>query len=247
MAKETGLGAGFYIDGVDLSGDMAALTRISKAMSPLPMTGINKYAHERKSGKLTAQIQGQSWFNPDGSHPSLSDIPRTNRVGSYVHKVASIGTPVASTTGKQVTFTGNRADDGGYVLAIDILSDASWLDWGLALTAGTRTDTTATNGTGVDFTAGASFGLQAYLHVFAFTGTDCTIALQGSSDNAVGDPYAAITGGAFTQVTSAPIAEKIETARDQAIERWIRVVTTGTFSSIEFAVSVTVNRTSMVI
>ena len=59
------------------------------------------------------------------------------------------------------------------------------LDWGRSLTAGKRTDTEASDGDSVDFGTGSTdFGLQAYLHVFAFTGTSVTVKLQESSDDA---------------------------------------------------------------
>lgn len=241
MAKETGLGANYYLDGYDLSGDTGSLEKISKALNPIALTGIDKLAYERKAGQLTGAIDWTSFWNPTGAHPPLKLMPRTDRVASYWHRT-TLGAPVASMVCKQTDYVGTRTPEGGFTLKVMTLSNAWWLDWGLGCTAGKRTDTAATNGTGVDFTAAANFGLQAYLQVFSFTGTDATVKLQGSSDNAVGDPYADITGGTFTVVASAPTAERIATSRTQAIERWIRVVTTGTFSSLVFAIHVTVNR-----
>lgn len=246
MAKESGLGANFYVDEVDLSGDTGSLSNISKRTSPLVLTGIDKYAFERKAGKLDAQLSWQSYFNPDTAHPALADGTfRDDRIGSYFHR-PTLGIPVAAMVAKQTTYAPTRGNDGSLMVAVDMLANQWWLDWGLALTAGKRTDGSATNGTGVDFGAAANFGLQAYLHVFEFTGTSVTIKLQGSSDNAVGDPYADITGGGFTLVTGVT-KERIATARNLAVERWVRVVTTGTFSSVQFAVSVVVNRTDMTI
>lgn len=246
MAKESGLGANFYLDGIDLSGDTGSLESISKALNPIPQTGIDKLAYERKAGQLTASIDWTSYFNPTNAHPELSDIPRADRIASYWHRPL-LGAPVASMVCKQVDYAPTRPADGSLTVKVNTLSNAWWLDWGLGLTVGKRTDTGAANGSGVDFTTAGVFGLQAYLHVFEFVGTDATITLQQSSDNAVGDPFAAVTGGAFTVVTAAPTKERIQTARDQAVERWLRVVTTGTFSSLVFAVHVTVNRTEYTI
>lgn len=248
MAKETGLGANMYLDEFDLSGDVGSLSRISKSISTLPVTGIDKSANERRAGKLNGQLTWQSWFNPSAgqSHPTLKNGTfRNDRIGSYFHR-PTLGMPVAAMVGKQTTYAGNRNEDGSFILNLDMLSNAFWTDWGLALTAGKRTDGTATNGTGVDFTSGANFGLQAYLHVFAFTGTNVTIKLQGSSDNGAGDAFSDITGGGFT-VVSGVTKERIATARNQAVERYIRVVTTGTFSNVVFAVSAVINRTDMTI
>jgi hypothetical protein len=146
---------------------------------------------------------------------------------------------------KQINYDPKRGNDGSFTGEVQALANAWWLDWGLALTAGIRVDTDDTSGTGVDFGAGASFGLQAYLHVFALTGTDITVKLQQSSDNGVGDAWADVTGGGFTAVTSVPDAgQRIETSRTQAVERYLRVVTSGAFTSASFAVSAVINLTT---
>ena|SRR5687767_3495478 len=242
MAKETGLGANFYLDGYDLSGDTGSLESISKALNPIPMTGIDKLGHERKAGQLTGKIDWTSFFNPTNAHPPLKLVPRTDRIASYWHR-ATLGAPVASMVCKQTDYAGTRDAAGALTFKVNTLSNAWWLDWGLGLTVGKRTDTAATNGSGVDFGASYVFGLQAYLQVFAFTGTSATVKIQQSSDNGAGDAYADITDGAFTLVTSAPQAQRIQTSRSQTIEQWLRIVTTGTFSSLVFAVHVTVNKT----
>lgn len=248
MAKESGLGAQFYMDEYDLSNDTNALGGISKAINLIEMTGIDKSAIERKAGQLTGNMQITTYMNPTNAHAAYSPLPRADRQLSYFHR-PTLGAPVASMIAKQTGYDPSRGANGEFTAAVNADSNAWWLDWGYALTAGKRTDTAATNGTGVDFQiqgAPASFGLQAYLHVFAFTGTSATIKLQGSSDNGAGDAFADITGGGFTLVTGVT-KERIQTARDQAIERYIRVVTTGTFSSLVFAVQATVNVTDMTI
>jgi hypothetical protein len=92
------------------------------------------------------------------------------------------------------------------------------------------------------------YGLQAYLQVIGFTGTDVTIKLQSSSDDDATDTYADVTGGAFTQVTTAPTSERIATSSTLEIERYLRVVTTttGGFTELSFAVTVTANITATV-
>lgn len=248
MAKESGLGANFYMDEYDLSNDTNALGRISKALNPIEMTGIDKYAMERKAGQLTGGMDITTFFNPTNAHAAYSTLPRTDRQLTYFHKT-TLGAPAASMIGKQAGYDPTRDNAGSLTAQVTSESNAQWLDWGYSLTAGKRTDTAATNGTGVDFAiqgAPASFGLQAYLHVFAFTGTSVTIKLQQSSDNGAGDAFADVTGGGFTLV-SAVGKERIQTARNQAVERYLRVVTTGTFTSVTFAVNVCVNVTDMTI
>jgi hypothetical protein len=94
-----------------------------------------------------------------------------------------------------------------------------------------------------DGAASTTFGLQAYLHVFAFTGTDVTIKLQESSDNAATDAYADVTGGGFTAVTSAPFSQRIATSSVQTVKRYLRPVfiSTGGFTALDFAIQVVKN------
>ncbi len=249
MAKESGLGAQLYVDGYDLSNDTNALGNISKGIGLLDFTGIDKSAVERKAGLLTGTMAITTFFNPTNAHAAYSALPRADRQLSYFHR-AALGSPVASMTAKQVGYNPTRAADGGYTAEVEGQSNAYWLDWGLALTAGKRTDTAATSpATGVDFslqgdTADFDFGLQAYLHVFAFTGTSATITLQDSANNS---SFAAIGSGvAFSTVTGVT-KERIASGRAQAVRRYLRVITAGTFSNLVFAVQATVNTTEMTI
>ncbi|MGH3587159.1 MAG: hypothetical protein ACRDQ0_12630, partial [Pseudonocardia sp.] len=88
-----------------------------------------------------------------------------------------------------------------------------------------------------------AFGLQAWLHVFSFTGTSCTVKIQESSDDAAGDAFADVTGGAFA-AASAVGAQRIATGAIN-VERYLRIVTTGTFSECTFAVTACRNETAV--
>lgn len=245
MAKDNGLGAAFYLDGIDLSGDTNALDRISMSMGLIEQTGIDKSAKERTGGLLDGEISWTSFFNPTRAHPKLEDLPRADVVGSYFHKSADLATPVANIVAKQVNYDPTRAADGQLTLKVQTLANAWSLDWGYSLTAGEKTDGAAANGTGVDFNnlgGGNAFGLQAYVHLVAFTGTSVTIKLQQSSDNGVGDAWADVVGGSFGALSAASQGLRIATARTQAVERYLRVVTTGTFSNAVYRVSAKANR-----
>lgn len=242
MAKQSGLGDNFYIDGYDVSGDVQALDNISCPTGTLEDTGIDKSAIERLPAHRDGAMGGSTFFNDAAlaQHVALKAMSR-NDVQVYYARGTTIGNPAAAMVAKQLNYDGTRADDGSLTFKFDALANAFGLDWGKQLTAGKRTDTGATNGTGVDFGTGSTaFGLQAYLQVFSFTGTSATITVQESSDNGGGDAFAAVTGGAFTTVTGRT-TERIQTARGLTVERYLRVVTTGTFSSLVFAVMVNRN------
>lgn len=245
MAKQSGLGDKLYVGGYDLSGDIGSLQRIGGGPKALEFTGIDKSAFERLGGQLDGSIDFTSFFNDAAGQafPILKTLPDTDTIVTYL-RGTGLGSPAASITAKRVSYDGERDDEGNLKLKTSAVSNGYGLDWGLQLTNGKRTDTTATNGSTVDSIGGTSYsyGLQAYLHVFAFTGTSATIKIQESSDGGGSDAYTDVTGGAFTTVTGIT-SERIQTSRTQTVEQFLRVVTTGTFSNLVFAVTVNKNFT----
>lgn len=240
MAKQSGLGDNLYISGYNLSGDVGAVDTIAAKRALLDVTGINKSAHERVGGLRDGEISFTSFFNDAASqeHAALKGLPTTDVIVQYF-RGTTLGNPAAGLIGKQVNYDWTRGQDGSLTGKVQVLGNGYALDWGKSLTAGVRTDTTGTNGTGVDFGTGSTtFGLAAYLNVVAFTGTSVTVTIQESSDNGGGDAFAAVTGGAFT-AASAIGAQRIETSLTQTVERYLRAATTGTFSNAQFAVCVT--------
>lgn len=247
MTKTAGLGDRLFVGGYNLSGDVGAVTRIGGGPAPLDVTGIDKSAMERIGGRRDGGIEFTAFFNPanNQAHPVLSGLPTGDVVVTY-GRGTTLGNAAACVVAKQINYDGTRAADGGFTFAVQALANGYGLEWGVQHTAGERTDTAATNGTGVDGAASSTFGLQAYLQVTAFTGTDVTVKLQESNDDGSVDPYADTTGGAFTAVTAARTTQRIATATGQTVKRWLRVVTTtsGGFTSATFVVVVVRNLTA---
>jgi len=241
VAKQSGLGDNLYIGGFDVSGDTGSIGSIHGGPNPLDVTCIDKLATERLGGVRTGGITWSSFFDNAAlaGHPALSTLPTADAQIMYC-RGTTLGNPGAAMVAKQIGYDPTRAADGSLTFAVDAQSNGYGLEWGIQHTAGKRTDTAATNGTSVDAGSGSTFGLQAYLQVFSFTGTSVTVTLQESSDNAVGDPFANVTGGSFAAATG-QTTERIVTSNAQTVERYLRVVTTGTFSSAVFAVLVVRN------
>lgn len=242
MAKQSGLGDQLFIGGYDIGADVASIGSLSTSRETLPATGITKSAHERLFGKRDAMAEFVTYFNKatDQQHLALRGLPRTDVQLMYLRGTA-LGGESFSMVGKQLNYDPSRGDDGALTFAVSAQSNAYGGDWGTQMTAGKRTDTTATNGSSVDFLAATAFGFQAYLQVFSFTGTSVTVTIEESSDNGVGDAWAAVTGGAFTAATGRTTERIQSSSATLAVERYLRVVTSGTFSSAVFAVSITKN------
>lgn len=252
MAKQTGLGAGLFVSGNDLSGDIGSLSGINGGNTPLIVTGIDKDGVERLGGPRDGGIAFDAFFNDAAAqaHPVLAALPTADRIVTYYHRTTTIGDEVASLIGKQIDYDGTRGNDGSLTFTTQALANGFGLEWGESLTIGKRTDSGATNGATLDYgaTIGQTlFGAQAYLHVFAFTGTDATIVIEDSATD-----FAAATLLTFTEVSAlggANTSERIETAsRTETVDRFVRVITTtsGGFSNLVFAVQVVKNQTSVV-
>ena len=245
MAKQSGLGDNLYVAGVDVSGDIGSLSSISSNIKPIEVTAIDKSAMERLGGQRDGSLEFTAFFNPSAGqeHSVFSALPTADQVVTYF-RGTTLGGAAACQVGKQINYDGTRNEDGSLTFKIQALANSFGLEWATMLTAGKRTDSTATNGTGVDLLASTAFGLQAYLQVFAFAGTSVTIKLQHSNDNGV-DPWTDVTGGVFTVVSAAPTSERIANVTNP-IKQWLRVVTTGTFSNAVFAVAVVKNPIAVV-
>lgn len=247
MAKQAGPGDRLFVAGYDLSGDIGSLGRIGGGLAGTQdVTGINKEAMERVGLARDGSLEYVAFWNVaiDRAHKRLSLLPASDQILTYCRGTA-LGSPAASLVGKQINYDPSRAADGSLTIAVQALANAYGIDWGRQMTAGIRTDTGATNGSSVDFGIGSTvFGLQAFLHVTAFTGTSVTIKLQESSDNGVGDAWTDVVGGAFAAATGVT-SQRIATTSGQTVERYLRVVTSGTFSSASFLVTVTRNDTAV--
>jgi hypothetical protein len=266
MTKQSGLGDNLYLGGVDLSGDTQSLGRIGGGPAALAATGIDKSAMERLPGLRDGSFEWVSFFNKDTlagaedgatipTHDKLAGLPRADVIGMYC-RGTSVGSPAAGIVAKQIDYNPTRGDDGSLTFKVEARGAGFGIEWGEQLTAGRDTFAVGTNnGTAVDFGAGSSFGLQAYLQALDWELTNITptvdVKLQHSSDNGVGDPFADITGAAFTQMSisnTIPFAERIATADDLAIEQYVRAVVTvgGTIVDADVAVMVVRNEVAVV-
>jgi len=246
VAKQSGLGDNFYVGGVNVSGDIASLESISTSRATLGTTGIDKSAEERIHGIKDGGFSFTSFFNPAVAQafPTLKALPTADVVCSYFRGTV-LGNPAASCVGKQINYDGDRSNSGEFQFKAAVQGNGYGLEWGRMLTAGQRTDTTATSpASGVDTLAAASFGAQAYLHVFAFTGTSVTVKIQDSADNS---SFADISPSLVFAAASAVGTQRISVANTTTLRRYLRAITTGTFSNAVFAVNVIKNEEAGVV
>lgn len=253
MPKESGLGDNCYVGGYNLSGDIGSLSAISGSLEPLPCTGIDKFAPERFGGIRDGHIEFTSWFNPDAAHAHVVlNALTTSAADVQVQywRGTTIGVPVAAMIAKEVDYAPTRGEDGSLVIASTFDANAYGLEWGIGLTTGAQSHTTGTSNASVDYGAAVgttAFGGQAWFQLHTFTGTLAAIEVQQSSDNGVGDAWAAVGGLSFSgSVAAARSGTRVATTtRTTSMERYLRVTTSGVFTEMTFSLMVVKNLTAV--
>lgn len=242
MAKQGGMGDHFYVDEFDLSGDVGSLGNAGGGPNLSEVTAIDKSAVERIGLLLDGRLSFQSWFNPtatvgaEGSHAVLKTRPTADRIVTYTIG-AAIGAPAASLVSKQTNYDGTRGADASYSHSVDAQANAFSLEWGIQQTAGKQSITVATNNASIDNGAATAFGAASYVHLISFTGTDIFIGYDHSTDNAVGDPFAAIEAGALEAAFTAVGKQRLDTTSTATIKRYTRLYASGTFTQATFVVN----------
>lgn len=243
VAKTGGLGDGLLFGPYVMSGDVQSLGAISSPRGSVDLTGIDKKGMERGLTTKDASLAMTTFFNPglaaNSAHKVLSVLPRTDVQVAYLRGTL-LGSAAFCLVSKQIDYNGNMNADKSFTFAVSAQANGYGGGWGEQLTAGVRTDAAPTSpATGVDLTdVSTLFGWQAYLFVTGVTGTSVTVQLQDSADNAA---FTNLTGGAFTAATGLT-TQRLESGRTDTVRRYVRAITTGTFTSASFAVVFVRNR-----
>lgn len=246
MGKSTGLGDNLYVGGFDLSGDIGALGNISGGNSPLEVTAIDKSGYERLGGKRDGALEFTAFFNPDVSqeHAVFSPLPTADQIVSYFRGTV-FGNAAACLVGKQISYDGSRGEDASLTFKVNAVANGFGLEWGKMFTPGKRTDSGATLGPNTDDNGvETTFGLQAYLQVFAFTGVDATVTVRGATDSGF---TAGLQDQATFAVTSAPSSQRVAGGLS-TVRRFLKIntSTSGGFTNLVFAIVVVRNLTATV-
>lgn len=240
MAKSSGLGANFYIGGYDLSGDVGSVDQMSGGPALLDVTGIKSSANERIGGLRSGDWQFTSFWNSASGHehPALSPLPTSDVIACYLNGT-TLQNVAAAINAKQIGYDPTRGADGSLTLKVELQSNGYGMEWGEQLTAGLRTDTTATTGSAVDDLAGTSYGAQAYLQLAAFSGTSVDVTVTHCTTS--GGTYSSLLDfGAQTGIG----AWRTSVSNSTTVDRYLKVNTAGTFSAATFAVVFCRNQTA---
>lgn len=248
--KSAGMGDQLWIGGNDLGADTNSLSAINGGFPTLPATAITNDAEARFAGPRDGSMTVVSYWNPDAgaAHSVYSALPTTDVICTYAHTQV-IGGPSANLVAKQVDYQGARGQDGSFLLTVPMQANGYGMQWAFQATAGKRTDAAATAAAAVSPLDQASaspgaFGGVLWVHLFSLGSGSVTIKAQESSDNS-GDAYADVVGATTGALAAGVTAVRVATGLI-AIERYIKIVTTGVFTNAVFAASFVRHRVSTV-
>jgi hypothetical protein len=217
MSKQSGLGARFLSGGYDLSGDVQALDTVTGGPALLDVTDITQSAHSRISGQRDGSMGVTVFMDTANAHPVLAALPTADTLMTFLVPPLAIGSPAACLNAKQVNYDPTRGADGSLTMKVEGQGNGYGLEWGVTLTAGLRTDTTATNGTSLD--QGAGFATPAVplttvpvtntsplpATVVVSGGTMTNVSVNGVTVGAGAGTYTVPSGGTITMTfTVAP-------------------------------------------
>jgi len=233
MAKTGGLGGQLWVDGIAVGTGVQAFQAASP-IAQIDVTDITQGAHERLNGIRDGQLSVTAYLDPAGIHVPLKGLSTADSIVTAAPVAPALGSPVACLVAKRTDYAPSRAQDGAVTFSVPHTANGFPLEWQVLATAGARTDTTATAGASINDTAASTFGAQAYLQLTAFTGTSITVSIQDSSTGSSG--WADVPGLVFS-AASAVGAQRVATTAAQAVKQYVRVNTSGTFTSATFVVS----------
>lgn len=242
MTKQSGLGDQLFISGVDIGADISQIGGLSTPRETLPATNITQSAMARMFGKRDGQAEFTAYFNDDAAstHVTLKALPRTDVHLMYL-RGTTVGGGSVGMVGKQVNYDPQRGDDGSFLFGVNALANAYGIDWCQQLTAGKITHASATNGATLDTTAAVgatAFGFQAYLQVFSVASGTVEFTIE---DSANGTDWLALADGEFTDATDQTVQRIQSSSATATVRRYLRIVTSGTFTDAVFAVSINKN------
>jgi hypothetical protein len=240
MTAQSGMGDNLWIDGRDTSGDIGSLSRIACPLAVQDTTPISMSANRRIGLHRDGGIDYTAFWNPgvdaDTAHSVHKTLPTTDRALQYC-RGTTLGAPAASMIGKQIGYDGSRGNDGSFTLAIQAVANGYGLEWGQQLTPGKLNQVAAGNGTSFDTgVVSTAFGWAMYLHLFGITGTSVTVKVQDSANDSV---WADITGATFAAAAAAGTSQRVSDGPTSTatVRRYLRIVSTGTFTSATFGVN----------
>ena len=151
MSKQSGIAQRLLVGGYDISGDVQALESMTGGPALGDFTTIDQVAHVRQGLLRDGSGTIATLMDPALAHPVLASLPTADTQLMWLVNPLAVGSPSVCCAAKQLDYDVTRAANGMLTMKTKFESDGFGIEMnGLALTAGVRSDTTATNGASYD-------------------------------------------------------------------------------------------------
>ena len=242
MAAVHGSGVGILFDEFDMSTyfNQATLTKSVQVVDDTrfqPGVALPSRTYIPGPGEGSVSFQGL-W---DATAVSGSDVVLDAALGTDT--IITIGVGGYATVGDPAVML--QALNAGYQTrssvndAVRVVANATATPGGIRVNGkilhGLTAETTTMNGASVNNLASSAFGGVGHLHVTAFTGTNATVKIQDSPNDAAWSDLIAFTS--ITGVTSERLTDT------GTVDQYVRaIISVDNFTSMTFAVSFARNR-----
>lgn len=243
MAKQSGLGQNFYVDGHNLSGDVGSVGTWNVSRGTVEDTGIDKSAVERLlthgdfEGDFTAYLNDAT----DQEHEALKGLP-TADVNVTWASGTSREDAACMVVAKQLNYDGTRGQDGSLTFTVNLNGNGVLVEWGKMLTAGVFTYPSPNQTTTGVIESQTTAGLAAMYHAVSADTLNASntaqVRIEDSSDTTNGTDGTWATLLNFTKFSSVPTSAR--STASGTVEKGLRTKMLGpdgTFSNVAAAVS----------
>jgi hypothetical protein len=244
MTKQTGATGGqrLFVDGYDVSGNIAALSSMSATRDQLDYTDITQTAKDRRGGLVDGKMSFKGWWDATvgATPPAVHDIfkvPRTAAIVTFWDAQLA-GSAACGLAADQANYKVDRAEAGSLAWTVDAEASGGFgLEWGYSLTAGNQLFASGTlYGSDCDDLVGAptstAFGAILYVHLISIASGNITISVvEGSSAS----PTAAIAGCTTALLTAQGAYRLPSTSATATIRQYTRLKVAGTYANARVA------------
>ena len=234
MAKSSGLGQQFFIGGRDISGDVGSIARFSTPRGTKDITGIDKSAMERIYTRSDTNLDWNCFFNDAANqeHVALSGLATTDQNILWMMGTTR-GDPAAMVVAKQLNYDGSHDTEGFTEFSVNVEGSGVAAEWGITLTAGKETHSSAGSTASIDNGASSSNGAAAMLHIVDINSGAPTVKVEHSANDSSWSDLIA-----FTAVSDGAEPATERKTSSGTVNRYLRITTTGTFSNAAIAVAI---------
>ena len=235
MAKESGLNVRLYVEGKDMSGSANALSGAGYSQAMLETTPLNTSAATRITGLADGTLSVNGYFDTSDDAPWAEDsgkLPSSDAV-VLVALSSAVGDPSVGMNAKEGEFNVSRSSGSAISITSSFSGNGMGGEFGEMLTAHDDTHSSAGSGTVVDSGASSSSGGAGYVQVISLGSGSVVVNLQESTSS--GGSYSNFMTFSTVAAAAAPSAERV--TMEGTVQRYIKVVTTGTFSNAKIAVA----------